>query len=227
MESIKSRAINLFGIFIWVALLIGFVFCVYGWFLYLIGAAPSSDVLYPLLALSLLVVPLFIYGSLATFPTIEIDRDSIVVKYAFTRFFFSLEEVQIKYGGRVLRLGGWTSGGWYIPFKRKECTDALEKLAGLYPLKAPRKISPTFLLYLLALPILTLIQQFLESMTILLNSVVWSLIWGITAVFSLTMFMYKAPVEMKIGKFGKAGSSILFGISVGIIIFLFVLLARN
>jgi len=227
MEVFKSRAINLFGVFIWVALLIGLVFCLYGWFLYLIGTAPSSDVLYPLLALSLLVGSLFIYGSLATFPTIEIDRDSIVVKYAFTRFFFSFDDVQIKHGGRVLRLGGWTVGGWYIPFRREECVNALEKAAGLYPPKAPRKVSPTFLLYLLALPILTLTQQFLKSMNILLNPMAWSLIWGITAVFSLTMFMYNAPVEMKIGKLDKAGSSILFGISVGIIIFLFMLLATS
>lgn len=170
MEGFKSRAINLFGIFIWVAFLIGFVFCLYGWFLYLTGNAPSSDVLYPLLALSLFVMPLFIYGSLATFPTIEIDRDTIVVKYAFIRFFFSFDDVQIRYGGRVLRLGGWTAGGWYIPFRREECVNALEKVAGLYSPKASKKVSPTFLLYLLALPILTLIQQFLKSINILLRS---------------------------------------------------------
>lgn len=119
MEPFKTRAVNLFAVAIWAMFLAGFVFCLYGWFLYLSGSLGGA--LYQLLALTLVVAPLFILFSLAAFPKIEIDRDGVVLKYGFMRMLFAPNEVQIKAEGWILRLGGWMMRGWYVPFKREEC----------------------------------------------------------------------------------------------------------
>lgn len=225
MEPFETRAVNLFAVAIWPVFLAGFVFCLYGWFLYLTGAISSA--LYQLLALTLIVAPLFILFSLAAFPKIEIEKDTIILKYGFMRMLFFPDEVQIKAEGWVLRLGGWMMGGWYVPFRREECIEALEKIVGLYPPKAPRKFSPWFYLYLLPVPILYLFQRFLKHLSFILNPTIWALLWGVVVTFSLTMAIYNSPVKIKIRRLDKANSSLLFGLFSGITIFLFMMLTTS
>jgi len=213
--------------FIWMGFLVFFVFCLYFWSQFLIGAPTAREAFYPWLAITLVVASFFILFSIAAFPKIRIDKDSIVLKSGFTRTFFALDEVKIEAGGWVLRLGGWTMGDWCVPFRRKECIDTLEKVVGLYVPKAPRKVSPRFLLYFLPVPILFLFKQFLKYLGVTLNPTVSALLWGVVATFSLAMTTYKSPVEIRIGKLNKAGSSLLFGLFCGIIIFVFMMLATS
>jgi hypothetical protein len=225
MEPFETRAVNLFAVAIWPVFLAGFVFCLYGWFLCLIGAI--SSVLYQLLALTLMVVPLFIFCSLAAFPKIEIENDIVILKYGFMRMLFFPDEVQIKAEGWVLRLGDWMMGGWYVPFRREECIEALEKIAGLYPSKVPRKFSPWFYLYFLPVPILYVFQRFLKHLSFMLNPTIWALLWGVVVTFSLTMMIYNSPLQIKIWRLNKFNSSLLFGLFLGITIFLFMMLTTS
>lgn len=101
------------------------------------------------------------------------------------------------------------------------------KIVGLYPPKAPRKVSPRFYLYLLPVPILGLFERFMKHLGFMLNPTVWALLWGVVATFSLAMTIYKSPVKIKIGKLNKANSSLLFGLFLGIIIFLFMMLTTS
>jgi hypothetical protein len=225
MEPFETRAINLFAVAIWPVFLAGFVFCLYGWFLYLSEA--TSIALYQLLALMLIVVPLFILSSLAAFPKIEIENDAVILKYGFMRMLFFPDEVQIKAEGWVLRLGGWMIGGWYVPIRREECIAALEKIVGLYPRKAPRKFSPWFYLYFLPVPILYMLQVFLKHLSFTLDPTIWALLWGVVVTFSLTMTIYNSPLKIKIWRLNKANSSLLFGLLLGITSFLFMMLTTS
>ena len=221
MGSFETRAINLFALALWAWILAGFVFCLYSWFLYLVGAL-GGVTLYELLALTLIVAPLFILFSVATFPKIKIDRDGVLLRYGFTSMFFPFDEVRIEVRRSVLRLGAGTGlVNWYAPLRRKGCMEVAEKMIGVYPAKVPRGVSSTFYLYLLPVPILFLVEQFLKRWGTVLNPIVWSLLWGIVTASSLMMFTHKAPVKMEIWKLDKAGSSILFGALIGIAIFLF------
>lgn len=224
MEPFETRAVNLFAVAIWPVFLAGFVFCLYGCFLYLTGAI--NNALYPLLALMLMVVPLFILSSLAAFPKIKIENDVIILKYGFMRMLFFPDEVQIKADGWVLRLGGWMIGGWYVPFRREECITALEKIVGLYPQKTPRKFSPRFYLYFLPIPILYMFQVLLEQ-SFMLDPTIWALLWGVVVTFSLAMTIYNSPLKIKIWKLNKANSSLLFGLFLGITAFLFMMLTTS
>jgi len=225
MEPFETRAVNLFAVAIWPVFLAGFVFCLYGWFLYLTGTV--SIALYQLLALTLIVVPLFILSSLAAFPKIKIENDAIILKYGFIRMLFFPDEVQIKAEGWVLRLGDWMVGGWYVPFRREECIAALEKIVGLYPRKASRKFSQWFYLYFLPVPILYILQRFLKHLSFMLNPTIWALLWGVVVTFSLTMTIYNSPLKIKIWRLNKANSSLLFGLFLGITSFLFMMLTTS
>jgi hypothetical protein len=221
----ETRAVNLFAVVIWPVFLAGFIFCLYGCFLYLTGAI--NNALYPLLALMLIVVPLFTLFSLAAFPKIKIENDVVILKYGFMRMLFFPDEVQIKAEGRVLRLGNWMTGGWYVPFRREECIAALEKIAGLYPPKAPRKFSPWFYLYFLPIPILYMLQVLLKQLSFTLNPMIWALLWEVVVTFSLTMTIYNSPLKIKIWGLNKASSSLLFGLFLGITAFLFMMLTTS
>jgi len=174
----------------------------------------------------LMVVPLFILSSLAAFPKIKIENDVIILKYGFMRMLFFPDEVQIKAKGRVLRLGNWMIGGWYVPLRREKCIAALEKIVGPYPPKASRKFSPWFYLYFLPVPMLYMLQVFLEQ-SFMLDSAIWALLWGVVVTFSLTMTIYNSPLKIKILGLNKAKSSLLFGLFLGITAFLFMMLTTS
>ena len=209
--------------FIWVVMLS--VSCFLG-LLYLPSALGSvGEFPWQLLVLAGIGISFIILFTMAAFPKVVVDKDGVLLKMGFMSLFFTFDEVRVQAGGSVLRLGNWMVGGWYIPFRRKECMEAVKQLMGVYPAKPPKRFSPTFLLYLLLTPILSLVELFLKHLDIMLNPTVRPLLWGFTVAFSMTMFTYKSPAKMKIGKLDKVNSSILFGLATGIMVFLIFLFA--
>ena len=210
---------------IWVAMLC--VFCFLG-LLYLPRALGSSVGEFPwqLLVLAAIGISFIILFTMAAFPKVVIDKEGVLLKMGFMSLFFTFDEVRVQAGGSVLRLGNWMVGGWYIPFRRRECMKVVEQLMGVYPAKPPKLFSPTFLLYLLPIPILSLVELFLKHLDIVLNPMPRALLWGFTVAFSMTMFAYKSPAKMKMGKLNKVNSSILFGLAIGITVFIIFVLGK-
>ena len=113
---LETRAFNLFAGFMWLGLLYPFMGLLFGWYLYFADAttAFNGDLSQQLAVASLIGIPAFTLLTINQFPKIEIDRDSIIVKWATGRKFFAMEEAKIDTQGRVLRLGG----DYFAPFKK-------------------------------------------------------------------------------------------------------------
>jgi len=218
LETFETRAFSLMHGLVWIVMLSAF--CLLG-SLYLPSALGSvGEFPWQLLVLAAIGISFIILFTMAAFPKVVIDKDGVLLKMGFMSLFFTFDEVRVQAEGSVLRLGNWMVGGWYIPFRQKECMKAVEHLMGVYPVKVPKRVSPTFLLYLLPIPILSLIELFLRHLDIMLNPMVQALLWGFTVAFSMTMFAYKSPAKMKMGKLNKVNSSILFGLAIGITVFI-------
>jgi len=216
METFETRAFSLGQGLIWVFLMGPFIVILHSWYLYFAERTTAfiGDPTYPLLFFTLIVSSFFVLFSAAAFPKIRIEKDNIVVKYAFIRLLFTLDEAQIDPQGRLLKLGGWTGGGWYVPFKQRECIEVLSKTSRTY---RPR---PLFLLYLLPVFVLGFYQTLARHLSLELNPMLWAILWGTIVAISLTIFTYTAPVEMRINNLDKGDSSMFFGLSIGIILFL-------
>jgi len=210
-----SRAFNLGQGFIWVLLVGPLLGVLFQWYLYFADRAGAfiGDPTIPLMIFSLPTVGFFALFSMAAFPKIEMDRDGVVLKYGFVRLLFALEDVEIDPKGHVLKLGGgmWTYR--LIPFKERECMDLLDRYIGTYQSK------PLFLLYLLPLLILGLFFSFLRYLGGTFAPLFSAILWGVMTGISMAIFAYGAPVGMRINNLRRGASAIVFGLSIGIVIF--------
>jgi hypothetical protein len=210
-----SRAFNLGQGFIWVLLVGPLLGVLFHWYLYFVDRAGAfiGDPTIPLMIFSLPTVGFFALFSMAAFPKIEMDRDGVVLKYGFVRLLFALEDVEIDPKGHVLKLGGgmWTYR--LIPFKERECMDLLDRYIGTYQSK------PLFLLYLLPLLILGLFFSFLRYLGGTFAPLFSAILWGVMTGISMAIFAYGAPVGMRINNLRRGASAIVFGLSIGIVIF--------
>jgi hypothetical protein len=163
---------------------------------------------------SLPIVGFFALFSMAAFPKIEIDRDGVVLKYGFVRLLFALEDVEIDSKGHVLKLGDGMMTYRLIPFKERECMDLLDRHVGTYQSK------PLFLLYLLPFLILGLFFSFLRYLGGTFAPLFSAILWGAITGISMAIFTYGAPVDMRINNLRRGSSAIVFGLSIGIVIFL-------
>lgn len=222
METFETRAFNLAQGFIWMLLVGPLIGVLFGWYLYFAdrpSAFIGGDPAIPLMIFTLIIVAGFALFGMAAFPNVKIDRDGGVVKYSFVRLFFALEDVEIDPKGHILKLGEGLMTYWFIPFKQKECMGLLDKHVGTYRSK------PLFITYLLPLPILGFFFMFLRYLGGTLAPLFWAILWGVMAAISLTIFAYGAPVDMRIGNLGRGASSIISGLSIGIIIFFLMFLS--
>ena len=215
MKTFETRALSLGQGFIWVLFVGPLVWILYEWYLYFsdrVGAF-ISDPTIPLAMFTLIIAAGFTLFGLAAFPRIEIDKDSVVVKYAFVRQLFAQEEVRIDSKGHILRLGSWTTGGWYIPFKEEECNNLLNRQVGKYRSK------PLFILFLLPMLTLGFYSALIRSLGGTLDPLLWAILWGAVVAISLTIFAYGVPGEIRISSLDRGASSMVFGLSIGIIVF--------
>lgn len=118
-------------------------------------------------------------------------------------------------------------GGWYIPFKRRECVGWIEGKGAAPTAKPPRRIPMGVCLYPLIPFVLYLVGTFLRHSGLVIDPMLWAVVWGITTAFSIGMTTHKAPYRFRIWKPGARGSSALFGVSTGTLIFLFMSLTAN
>jgi hypothetical protein len=210
-----SRAFNLGQGFIWVVLVGPLIWVLFQWYLYFVDRAGAfiGDPTIPLMIFSLPIVGFFALFSMAAFPKIEIDRDGVVLKYGFVRLLFALEDVEIDSKGHVLKLGDGMMTYRLIPFKERECMDLLDRHVGTYQSK------PLFLLYLLPFLILGLFFSFLRYLGGTFAPLFSAILWGAMTGISMAIFAYGAPVDMRINNLRRGSSAIVFGLSIGIVIF--------
>jgi hypothetical protein len=210
-----SRAFNLGQGFIWVVLVGPLIWVLFQWYLYFVDRAGAfiGDPTIPLMIFSLPIVGFFALFSMAAFPKIEIDRDGVVLKHGFVRLLFALEDVEINSKGHVLKLGDGMMTYRLIPFKERECMDLLDRHVGTYQSK------PLFLLYLLPFLILGLFFSFLRYLGGTFAPLFSAILWGVMTGISMAIFAYGASVDMRINNLRRGSSAIVFGLSIGIVIF--------
>jgi hypothetical protein len=217
MKTFDTRALSLAQGFIWVVLVYPLIWVLFGWYLYFADRAGAflGDPTIPLMIFTLIIGGAFALFGMVTFPRIMIDRDSIIVKQGFVRRFFAVDDVKVDSKGHILKLGeGFMTAGWFIPFKRKECMDILDKHVGTYQPK------PLFLIYLLPVTILGLYFRLAQHLFGAAAPLFWAFSWGITAAISMAIFYYGAPADMRIGRLDRGASAMVFGLSIGLIMFL-------
>lgn len=217
MKSFETRAFSLAQGFIWVVLVYPLTGVLFSWYLYFADrpGAFVGDPTIPLMIFTVITVAGFALFAIAAFPTIKIDRDGVAVKLGFTRLYFALEDMRIDPKGHILKLGeGLATAGWFIPFKRKECIDLLDKHVGTYRSK------PLFLIYLLPVTIIGFYFRLLRHLGGGLAPLFWAFSWGVTAAISMAIFVYGTPLDVRISRLDRGASAMVFGLSIGVIIFL-------
>lgn len=156
---------------------------------------------------------------------IEVIGDGIIVKrIIFGTSYWSFDEVKFKMGGRILAYGGMY-GGWIMPLNWKECVEAIQihKVEAPSIRKAPSKIHPY--IYLLVPPItLWVIEKVLYRFELTIPALFNAPLWGVTATFSLTAFVYTTPIKFKIDNLGRLTSSIIVGLLSGLTVTLLLIL---
>ena len=217
MKTFETRALSLAQGFIWVLLVYPLTWILFGWCLYFTNRAGFfvGDPTIPLMIFTMIIVAGFALFGMATFPEIKIDRDGVEVKLGFLHRFFSLQEIRIDSKGYVLKLGeGLAAAGWFILFKRKECMILLNKHVRTYQPK------PLFLTYLLPVLVIGFYFELVKYLGGAPPPLFWAFSWGTTTAISTSVFVYSAPADMQIGNLHRGTSSMTFGLSTGIIIFL-------
>lgn len=218
----ETRAFSLFAGFMWLLLVYPFLGLLFGWYLYFTDplVASRGDLAIPLTTFSVVMVPAFVLFTINQFPKIEIDRDSIVVKWATGRRFFIFEEAKMDVRGHILRLcGDLMAFGHFIPFKEKECISLLSKQVKTYrskPLYIAYMIPPLFLIVLFALA---------PRLAGLFPPELWAILWGVTTALSMAMFAYSFPVEMRLGNLQRGVSVVIYSVFFGVIIAISTLLS--
>lgn len=211
----RTRAFSLFAGFMWLVLVYPFLGLMFGWYLYFTDPAIMSkgNLAIPLITLSLVLIPAFALITVNQFPRIELDRDSIVVKWATGRRFFIMEEAKIDARGHILRLGERRMPfGWFIPFKEDECFNLLSKKVEAYRSK------PLYLAFALPPTFLTLLFAFARRLEGFFPAELWAVFWGVTVAISLAMIVYSFPAEIHLGKMNRGVSALIYGLFVGVII---------
>jgi len=176
-------------------------------------------------------VGMFVFGMLSLFlllgstAKIEVIGDGIVVKrIIFGASYWSFDEVKFKVGERILVYGGMY-GGWIMPLNWRECVEVIKIHKAEAPSihKAPSKIHPY--IYLLVPPItLWVIENVLHHSELTIPPLFKALLWGVTATFSLTAFVYTAPINFKIDNLGRLGLSFTLGLLSGLTVSLLLIL---
>jgi hypothetical protein len=216
MKTFETYAFSLAQGFIWAMLIHPLTWVLFSWYLYFADRARAffGDPTIPLMIFTLIIGGAFALFGMAAFPRIMIDRDGVTVKLGFVRRFFAIEDVRIDLKGQILKLGeGLATAGWFIPFKRKECIYLLDKHVKTYRSK------PLFLVYLLPLLIIGFYFRLARYFGGTLAPLFWAFSWGTTTAISMAIFIYGAPADIRISNLGRGASAIVFGLSIGIIIF--------
>lgn len=210
----KTRSFSLFAGFMWFLIVYPFLGLVFGWYLYLTDPPTMSEgsLATALTALSVILIPAFVLLAINQFPTIEIDKDSIVIKWATGRSLFTTEEAKIDVRGHILRLGERRMPfGWFIPIKEEECFNLLNKRVETYRSK------PLYVAFFLPSTCLALLFAFARRLEGLFPPELWAVFWGVTTAISLTMFLYSVPAEIHLGKMNRGVSTIIYSVLVGVI----------
>lgn len=214
MKPFETRVVNVFGVFVCFFFTGFLLFSLYGWYLYL-NNRPVVD-LQTLIGGTLLTGLFSVLFFIMLFPKVTIDEEMVLLRTPFTSMCFTADDVRL--GRLILKLGGY----WYIPFKRKECMSALEKIGGAaqvgpqkMPMQIPAKFFTVNVTFLLIILFIYLFEDRLG-----LNPWVRAPLWGAVTFSFTTMFFKELPVEFKIWKLDKTGSAILMGALLGIAVFL-------
>jgi hypothetical protein len=218
----ETHAFSLFAGFMWLLLVYPFLGLLFGWYRYFTDPSVASrgDLAIPLITFSIIMVPAFVLFTINQFPKIEIDRDSITVKWATGRKFFIFEEAKIDVRGHILRLGGdLMAFGHFIPFKEKECMSLLSKKVQAYRSK------PLYIEYVVPPLFLTILFALAPRLEGLFPPELWAILWGVTTALSMAMFAYSFPADMSLGNLRRGVSVVIYSVFFGVIIAISTLLS--
>jgi len=178
------------------------------------------------------VLGILLFGLLSSFfligseAKITVSEDGIFVKrMVFGTSYWNFDEVRFKAGGIILAYGG-IYGGWIMPLRWRECARSINSSrfegTSVYE-KGPSKIPA--LIYLLAAPLmLFIIGKVTAYFKLTTLPSVWALVWASGMTLSVIAYFNTAPIQTTIGKFDKKQTSIIIGLTTGLITFLSVLL---
>lgn len=210
-ENIETYAFAPHLGFLWLFFTMFFVQVLYFWEIYLTNAPRDLGGMMALLVMTIVITPPFVLSGLGTFPKAIISKDSVALEYAYSRHLFSREEIAIDPKGRMIRLGAprWVSIRFgFIPFASEKVFTFLRN-SGIEEYKS----RPVFVLSFL---IPSLLTAFFESF----GRLYLAILSGVISSMSLSMIFYVMPAKIWIDNLGRGKSAILFGLSIGVFIFL-------
>jgi len=217
----KTRAVSIFPSLIWLLLVYPFLGILFGWYLFFSGSVLSfaNDWVFQYGILSFIGLSVFVLFTLAAFPTIEINSDGITVKWGFSKKYFCLDEASVDFEGHMIKLGeNRNTFGWYIPVKEQKLMNIVDHQVKEFSSK------PLFLFFLIPQAFFGILFIGTKAPYELLSPELWAILWGITTTISISLFTYASKLELRIGKIQRGLSAALFGILIGAIIALIILL---
>ena len=141
-------------------------------------------------------------------------------------YFDEMGRIQLKWGGRLLVFGNLN---WYLLLNPEKFIEAIKsvKPGVLVEYRKPvRRRKPIIYTIVFIASVMTLwgIEGILSYFGVVIDPIVWALVWGITAFLSATAWTYWLPPHRyRILTLGRLGTSIIMGLIVGIPIFIIML----
>jgi len=141
-------------------------------------------------------------------------------------YFDEMGRIQLKWGGRLLVFGNLN---WYLLLNPEKFIEAIKSVKPevLVEYRKPaRRWKPIIYTIVFIASVMTLwgIEGILSYFGVVIDPIVWALVWGITAFLSATAWTYWLPPHRyRILTLGRLGTSIIMGLIVGIPIFIIML----
>lgn len=139
--------------------------------------------------------------------------------------FWSFDDVRFKIGGRILAYGG-VYGGWIIPLKWRECVETINLSKSKVTAARKGDLGKIrSLIWLFSIPILLfIIGKVAAYFKFAISPLAWALFWALGTALPITVYLYAAPIRIKIGELDKKQTTILIGLIIGLLTFLSVFL---
>lgn len=163
---------------------------------------------------------LFFYSIL--FSKLKVYKDGISFRM-YHVYFDEMGKIRLKWGGRILVLG-W-KWNLYLLLNPQKFIDVVKsaKPEVLMEYRKPvRRWKPIIYSVMLFAPLMMLwiIESILSSIGTQIDTFTLALMWGITAFLSVTAWTYWLPPHRwRVLGLGRLGTSIIMGLTIGILIF--------
>ena len=168
---------------------------------------------------------LFLFSIL--FGKLKVYEDGIMFRTYYVGF-DEISRIKLRWGGRLMTYGKKLDLGYILlnPNKFAEVVRAVKPEVLIEGRKPIRRWNPIAYSIILLVPLTTLwaFGRILGYIGVVIDQFMWALAWGITAFLSATAWTYWLPPHRyRILGLGRLGTSIAFGLTIGIPVFLVML----